>query len=101
MYEPYGKKRSWLDPVIVAVSMMICLFLVFFLYGYIVAIVTSILVVILIMLLIFMILFFIFALVITPIYYMFKKTEVEEQTSYSLGSVRGSEDTEDEKRGRL
>lgn len=101
MYEPYGKKRSWLDPVILAASMMICLILVLFLYGYIVAIVTSILVVILIMLLIFMILFFVFALVITPIYYMFKKTEVEEHTSYSLGSVRGAEDTLEEKKGKI
>ncbi len=102
MYTPSHEKRRGMDPVVLALLVILCLVTVFLFYGYILAVVASIMFALVIAGVIYLVLLFVLVLVIVPLYYLFfTKNEVEENTTYSIGTVKGMEDTEDEKRGRL
>ncbi len=102
MYPPSDEKRRRIDPLVLAVLVILCLATLFLFHGYIIAVAESLIAAIAIALVIFFIMLFLLLIFIVPLYYLlFAKDEVEVHTSYSLDSVKGSEDTEDEKRGRL
>ena len=96
------RKKDRVGPFALLLLGSLCLLLVFLFFNYFLMVVVTLLVAIFIAIFVFLILLMIVLFLGVPFYYaFFAKNEIEEYTSYSLDSVRGSEDNEHEKRGRI
>lgn len=102
MYPPEDRKKPRYDPVILAVLIIICLAAVVLFYNYVLLVMASIMAALIIAVIIFIVLIVILAVFALPIYYgFFTRNEVESDTSYSLSVMKGSEETEHEKKGKI